>query len=379
MDQTKSFPEDLNAKNMKSLKEELGYPHELLTFSSKKAEVVMKGSYRTRTKILAALYLSMQGQKVDLKVDVKNEPCLMALFYLFKRSKINVKKIAEKLNNEIEEYCKQFEETKSTSSFLTLKKFVADCIYLHSISLEMLGIPILSHKSIDLCMKYLDSEVEITSILTSFKLLEEKEKSPGEIKRVINALLPIKESPLIESALLISFLFALRFPNSKSEFLFAHYSTLRKLVETYIKIKDNQQLDDIILQRLFATSIVLFLCGYCKSLRLPHEEKLNYIEKIIKVPVIENEIEKSFDYASKVKILRFELPLWGLVITIIALLFLHAILEVYTPASINIGIISFNVPQIPIFLSFSLILLTFLFYKLLKIKEDLLKRIRKGE
>jgi hypothetical protein len=310
MNQTKSFRENLNVKNMEPLKEELGYPHELLTFSSKKAEVIVKGSYRTRTKILAALYISMQDKKVDLKVDVKNEPYLMALLYLSKNSKINVRKIAEKLNNEIEEYCKQFEEAKSTSAFLTLKNFIADCIYLHLISLEMFDVPILSYKSVNLCIKYLDSEVEITSLLTSFKLLEKKETNTEEIKRIISNLLSIKESPLIESALLTSFLLALRFPNSKSEFLFVHYSTLRKLADVYAKIKDDQQLDDSILQQLFVTSIILFLCGYYKSLRLPHEEKLNYVEKIIKIPVLENEVEKSFDYASKIKIpfLKFELP-----------------------------------------------------------------------
>ncbi|MEM3572813.1 MAG: hypothetical protein QXJ62_01080 [Nitrososphaeria archaeon] len=365
--------------NVKEFKEELGYPHELLILSFKKAEDVLKGSYRTRTKIFAALCLSMRSQQVDLKVNVKNELYLLALLYLSKKSKLKLRKIAKRLNDKIKEYVEQFESTKSTSAFSALKNFVINCIYLHLVSLEILKVPILSAKIIELCMKYLGSEVEIGAVLSSLRLLGEKGANPTEIKKTINSFLYIKESPLIESTLLISFLLALRFPDLKSELLFSHYYTLRKLTDVYEKIKDYQQLDDSILQKIFATSIVLFLCGYYKSLRLPHEEKLNYIQEIIKQPFIEHEVEKSLDYASKVKILHFEPPLWFITLCIITLLLLHAFIEVYTPASIGIGIVSFNLPRIPLFLVFSIVLLIVLFYKVLKFKEDVLKRIRKGE
>ncbi|MBS7646219.1 hypothetical protein KEJ24_00045 [Candidatus Bathyarchaeota archaeon] len=379
MNETKSYENDEKIGNVKEFKEELGYPHELLTLSFKKAEDVLKGSYRNRTKIFAALCLSMRSQQVDLEVDVKNEPYLLALLYLHKRSRLRLRKISRGLNDKIKEYVEQFENTKSTSAFSALKNLVVDCTYLHLVSLEILKVPILSAETIELCMKYLGSEVEIGTVLSSLRLLEEKEANRTEIKKIINSFLYIKEPSLVESTLLISFLLALRFPDLKSELLFAHYYTLRKLAEVYEKIKEYHQLDDPILQKLFATSIVLFLCGYYKSLRLPHEEKLNYIRETIKEPFIEHEVEKSLDYASKVKILHFELPLWFMTLCIITLLLLHVFIEVYTPASIGIGIISFDLPRIPLFLVFSIVLLIVLFYKALKFKEDTLNRIRKGE
>lgn len=379
MNETNPYENNHKVKNIEQFKEEFGYPHELLTLSFKKAEDVLKGSYRSRTKIFAALCLSMRSRRVNLKVDVTNEPYLLALLYLSRKSKLKLRKIAKKLNEKIGEYVEQFENTKSTSALSMLKNFVVDCAYLHLVSLEILGVPILSTEIIELCMKYLGTEVEVETLLTSLRLLREREINHTEIKKIVNTFLYTKEFPIIETTLLISFLLALRFPDLKSELLFAHYHSLRKLAAVYERIKDYQQLDDSILQQLFATSIALFLCGYYKSLRLSHEEKLNYIEEIIKEPFIEHEVEKSLDYASKVKILRFELPSWTVTLGIVLLLLLHAFFEVYTPASISAGIISFSVPQIPVFLVFSLVLLIVLFYKLLKFKEDVLKRIRKGE
>jgi hypothetical protein len=365
--------------NMKAFGKELGYPHELLVLSSKKAEDVLRGRYRNRTKILAALFLSVQGHKVDLKINVENELYLSALLSLAKRTKMKTRKIATELNKRIEEYIHQFEMTQSSSAFSELKNLLVECIYLHLVSKEILGISILSQKSIEHSIGYLEPTSELKFFLTSLQLAEKRETSPAQMHEIISAFISAKESPLIESALLLSFILAIKYSSSKSELLLTHYSILKTIAEVLGRLLEHQKLDDPALQQLFTTSVVLFLCGYTKSLRLSHEEKINYVEKVIAIPLVEREVERNFEKTSKIKVSQLELPLWGVVLAIIILIFLHVFAEVYVPGSVSLGVVSFTLPPLPIFLTISFVLLLVVFYKILKFKHDLISRIRKGD
>jgi hypothetical protein len=363
---------------MKALEKELGYPHELLVLSSKKAKDVLQGQHRNRTKILALLFLSTQGHKTDLKITIKDELYLEALESLARKNKLKIRKIANELNKKIEEYISQFEKTQSTSAFSELEKFLADCFYLHLVSQEIVGISILSERIIKRSASYLKPESELKVFLDSLQLLSRKEVASTEMSKIANTFLSANKSPLIEASLLLSLLLAVRYPASKSELLLAHYTILKTVANDLGKLLEHEKLDDTALQQLFTTSIVLFLCGYAKSLRLSHEEKINYIKKVMGISFVEHEIEKNFDQASKVGIFGLPLPLSGIIIAAIILVFLHVFVEIYSPGSISIGIVSFNLPPVPIFLTISVALMVVTFIKIVRFKRDLLRGIRRG-
>lgn len=365
-------------KNTVKEQEELAYPHELLILSSKRAMEVLEGKYNQRTKILALLFLFIQGRKIDLRIKT-DDPYLKILFALAKRSRIYIKRIAKKVNEKLLLYIQQFEETQSTTALADFEDYLKDCIYLHVISKEIMGIQILSPLAIESSMKYVKPKSELRDFLVAIQLLEEEKITDhANINRVIGTFSLTKETPLIETSLMLSFLLAVKFPELKSDLLLTHYATLKTIANEFEKLLEHKKLDDIALQQLFMKSIVLSLCGYSRSLRLSHEEGINYLEEIIKLPFIERRVSETFDKVSKLRISQFALPLWCLLIAAIVLAIIHEFAEIHLTGSVNIGIISFSIPAIPFFLTVSISLSITILYKLLKLKRELLSKLRRG-
>jgi len=366
-------------KNIAKKQEELVYPHELLILSSKRAMEVLEGKYNKRTKILAFLFLFIQGRKTNLRIKT-DDPYLKILLTMAKRSRINIRRIAKEVDEKLLYYIHQFEETQSTTAFADFEDYLKDCIYLHVISKEIMGIPILSSLTIKSSMKYVKPKSELRDFLVAIQLLERREEisRSADMNRIISTLSLAKETPLIEASLMLSFLLAVKFPELKSELLLTHYTTLKIIADEFEKLLEHKKLDDIALQQLFMKSIVLSLCGYSKSLRLSHEEGINYLEEIIKLPFIECRVSEIFDRASKLRISQFELPLWCLLIVAIVLVFIHVFAEIHLTGSVNIGIVSFSIPAIPFFLTVSIILSIMILYKLLRLKKELLSKLRRG-
>lgn len=355
--------------------EDLGYPHELLFISSEKAKEVLRGRYRTRTKLFAAFFLSVLGQKVELNVDTQ-DPYSSMILQLTKGSKIKARKIAKQVAKKLKEYVDQFEQLQTKAAFYDFRDYLENCIYLHVVSKAISRIQILPPRIIEQCIDNIKPESDLKYFLVAIQLLENKEIARSvEINKIINTFLSTDKSPLLEAALFLSFLLAVNYPDFKSSLLITHYTILKNVTRKFEKlIERDGSPDDPVLQNLFMTSIVLFLCGYLRSLRLSHEEKINYMEQVMEHPFIEWEIRVNFDKVSRIKMI----PIWGLLISSIALILLHVFVEVYLPGSISMGPLSLTLPNVPVFLTITLIVLSFTTYKIIRLKDELLDCIRKG-
>jgi uncharacterized membrane protein YcaP (DUF421 family) len=122
------------------------------------------------------------------------------------------------------------------------------------------------------------------------------------------------------------------------------------------------------------------LCGYLKSIRLPHEEKIRYVDEIIKTPSIEQVFAEVFDAAAGFPIPRTDakIPIWMPAVAAVVLLILHATVELQRPFSTSPFGVSITIPAVPVFLLFAFAMLIILLLRLLYLKSDIIKRLRRG-
>lgn len=360
--------------------QDLGYPHELLFLSLKRAAEVLERKYNKRTKILALLLLSIHGRKVDVRFKT-DDPYLKTLLNLTGRSKVEIRRITGELHMRLVHYINQFERTQSTAALSDLKEYIKDCIFLHLIAKEIANVSIMSPELIEKCNKYIEPKNHLKDFLTALQILGQERivRSPNDINKILSTLsLTEEESPLIETSLMLSFLMAIKFPELKSQLLLIHYKILKAISKQFEKLVEHKKLDDLALQQLFMRSLALSICGYSKSLRLPHEEEINYLEKMIGLPFIEYRVQEILDEIAIAKFRQFKLQLWLLPMMTIMFLFVHIFAEYYIPGSLNLGVISLSIPRIPIFLTISILLLVITSFKLRKIKKQLLEKLRRG-
>jgi len=151
--------------------------------------------------------------------------------------------------------------------------------------------------------------------------------------------------------------------------------------------KTESTLDDLILEKLFRTSIILYICGYMSAIRLPREEHMNYIEKILSIPIVSSFIEDLLRDRVKVKIKGVKVELWLLPLSMTIFMILHEIHEFYV-RDFTIPLFVISIPihlpfAIPLFflltlgVSIWLVAITFNLNKTLR--NILIEKIRRGK
>jgi hypothetical protein len=358
---------------------ELGYPHELILYALARSETVISRSYRSRVKLLANLLRSLVGEK-SLKVDVPKgaDVEIRVLESLTKTSPF--RSAFEGYRDRFHQLIEQYSAGQSSPSLDALLEFVEDGVYLHILSKEVGKGELLSAEDMKKIIEILNkAEGRLAGIFSAIQLWESSfcDSVPNE---VINALASPEKERLSEAAIFLSYTLATRCSRSKRELLVAHYQLVRKAVEDLSDTLNQENLSDEVFERLFRVAIVLFLCGYLKSIRLPQEEKVRYVDEIIKSPSVEQVFGEIFDSVAHVPIPKVEsnVPLWILALADLILIILHWTVEIQRPFETSLFGISITIPAVPVFLLFAIIVLLILFWRLLYLKRNLIKSLRRG-
>lgn len=363
------------------MEKELGYPHELILVATKRARAVLKGRYLKRTKIISLLLLRIIEDfqsKNKTEVDQKDDVNLRILNAIAKNSKFTINLYKEH-QNQLNELIIQYKERETTPAFDSLKEFVQESIFIHILFSEFKGRKLIENKTIRELFSIFSSDPQLIGSIKSLEVLDKRSINGDEVNDIINKIHSVDETPLLEVSMYLTFNLAAQFDNYKSKFLFEHYNLVRKSTQELGGVVDSIKLDDIVLEKLFITSIILYLCGYKNALRLPHEEKLNYFEHIISIPTILSEFKKAFDKHAVLDLKYFKIPLWFVGVIGIVFMCLSVVNEIYLPSQLNLLIISVPLPfNVPIFAIISAGLFIFITYQLYKLKNLLLKELRRG-
>lgn len=120
--------------------------------------------------------------------------------------------------------------------------------------------------------------------------------------------------------------------------------------------------------------------GYLKSIRLPQEEKIRYVDEIIKTPSIEQVFAEVFDSAAGFSVPKTEarIPPWVPALATIILLTLHATVEIQGSFETSLFGVPITIPAVPVFLLFALVVSLILLLRLLYLKKDIIKKLRRG-
>jgi len=369
-------------------KEEIGYPHEIILFSINKAPEIIKGKYNNRLKIITSLFMSIIGKNVNQEIEPSEEDIFsMILYNLKKDSKVNITELVSKYQNQLEKKIRDFNRRQSEPAYSALEKFIVDSIFYHILTSELSEYKLLPLNNEVLLTIFTNNE-ELNTIIDSLLIFMENKKYTKKTEDIAISLSNLTNEKLIESAIFISYRLAIK-TSYKKEFLYSHYRLLRKSMDKLYKIIKNPNLDDSILEKIMKLSIILYLCGYDKSLRLPHEEKLNYIDKVISIPTIIQKTEKALD-----KNLKFRHKLIPIDINISILLFIVLILNglyIVIPQLQNLKItikdipiksVSFPLPfpiDAPLLPIISTLILIIIIKKIYNLKENIIKEFKGGK
>jgi uncharacterized integral membrane protein len=358
---------------------ELGYPHELILDALAKSQIAIEQEYRTRVKLFACLLRTLLKEKPGkVQVPDKADATLRMLESLTKAS--HLKDAHENYRNRLHQLMEVYSGSRSAPSLDDLREFVEDGVLMHILSRELGKGNLLSQDDTERISEILNETCgELTALLSAVRLWEGSscDAVSGDI---INALASPEGEKLQEAAIFVSYALAIRCSPSKRELLVVHYRLVRKAVENLSDTANKQNLTDDLLERVFRVAIVLFLCGYLKSIRLPQEEKIRYVDEIIKTPSVEQVFGEVFDSVATVPIPKTEskAPLWILAVVDLVLLILHWTIEIQKPFETSVLGVSISIPAVPVFLLFAIIVLLALLWRLLNLRRNIIKTLRRG-
>jgi len=365
---------------------ELGYLHEILFFSLIISKNILKTKYRQHVKVITELFLHLFGEPIETKRDIQIKSSYIGLLHaIARRSKKNIKKYSNEYRINLRRLIDTYNENQTEPAFSSLKKFVEEGIFAHIISKKEMGIPVFLSKEIENVLSTLKRvpEEKLTYLLVALQLIDKPQNiTKKRTDKILNAFYSVNESPLLESSIFLTYNLAMKCPTYKREFLLVHYWLLKRSIEVLkyaIETKNESKiLDDTTVEKLFRTSIMLLLCGYSKSLRLAHEEKINYIEHVIKLPAMVSLFQQAFDKHSSIKLWGYSIPLWFTTLISVVFILFHVFIEVDVVATIG-NVVGFSLPfQLPFFLSISLFLILNNLISLYKLKNNISKDLEKG-
>ena len=362
-------------------REEFGYPHEIISSSLRWATHTMEGSYSKRVKLLASVVLNLiditKPKKID--VDEKDNVNHRILYHIPNKNTIKLKSCIGEHVKELERLLSQYEKRKNEPSLNELRRFIEESVLAFIVLKCLTNKELLKKDTISRIEPILSSS-SIGSILDSISLLYERNKiDETTVNETINQFSSISEFPNHLYAIFLTSNLASKYPTYKSKFLFEHYRALRKSVSGFEMYSESKRLDDTALERLFVTAVILYLCGYQHSLRLPHEEKINYFEHIIARNTITNEFKKAFTEKACFNVWSLRIPLWIAVLIDGLLILIGIFWDLKLPAGLNLPILSVELPfNIPIFPVFAAILTFLIVFKIYRLKEYIIKYLRTG-
>jgi hypothetical protein len=360
--------------------EEIGSPHELILLALNRTLKVSQGNYRIQVKLLANLLRENLGEKpVKLKIPEVTDPSIGILISLVGRHPISLRQSLDKYRKNLSQLTEEFEKEQTHPSYSALKDFVQDGAFLHVLCRETRKTALLNKEELGKLLEIFGQEETLKGILQA---LEDWENSsfdsvPSELIRELTS---AKEEPMVETAVFLTCILAMRSKSNKRELLLAHYMLLKKSVDQFKDIMGEENLTDELFEKIFRMAIVLSFCGYLKSIRLPHEEKLYYVEKIIGNRSLERTFEETFDRTANIRLISREvkLPLWTISLILVALLISHAFFEFYLPFEFSVLGVKFPYPRVPAFLTLAFFVSILMLWRIFSLKKRIKVNLRRS-
>jgi hypothetical protein len=363
-----------------TLAEELGYPHELILSASNRTASVVTGEYRVRIKLLANILNVVLDKKRDsIKAESKSDPELSILESLGQSSRF-LEKYLSMYKEKIDKALRDFEETESDPSYVVLTDLLKDGIFLHILCKELKNTPLFLGRDLTKYSGMFENKDSRLQAAFSAIQIWESGKYDSVPQNIIAEFNSLEDEALLRAAIYLSYMLAVKNPKNKRELLISHYMLVRKTVGQLREVVSQENLADQVLENLFRLAIILSLCGYLTTLRLPKDEKTRYIDEIIHLPSIEYSIRQSYDEVASVSLphTQSKVPLWVFLVLDSVLILLHFFVEVYLPWEISRIGFKLAIPDVPLFLVLALITTVFVLFRLYKLRSNLLRNFRRG-
>lgn len=314
-----------------------------------------------------------------VKFQNSSDPVLMLLESFVRKS--GIEEAASNLKKELGDLISDYKLNPIQASYDRILILLKEGILLHLISKQSFNYEIFS---VDEISNYANSlsfdNSEPQTVLSALRLTMNK-KSTAIPYSMIFEFARINDREFQNAAIFLAYELSVENNEFKRELLISHYLLVKKVVNDFKGIYGQENLTDQLLENLFKTAIILFYCGYSKSLRLPKEESIAYTENILKLPSIEKEFKEIFDEVGSIKVtrIRLKLRIWVLLVISLGLLIGHWIHEVYPPLETSPFGIQIVVPQIPAFLLTAIILIAIAVFYLHKLERNIINRLRRGK
>jgi len=361
--------------------EELGYPHEIILSAWNRSLSVIKGNYRIRIRLLANLLNFVFKEKREkIKIERKEDPVLLILASLTSRSPTSLDDHISEYREKLNELMEDFQNTQSETAYSSFIDFLKEGILLHILCKEVRGSTVFPKKDISKFAEILDyRENNLRAVFSAIQIwgTQKDDVVPHSIGSECAS---FKDEALREAVIFLSYVLAVDYPKSKRELLVSHYMLVRQVVNEFKEVVTKENLADPVLESLFKVAITLFFCGYLRTLRLPNDEKMHYIDEILHLPSIEYSLKKTFDEVASISLphIQFKVPLWVLLAIDSILLVLHWYNEVYLPLEISQLGIRFPMVSAPVFLFVAFLISVYMLFRLYKLKGNILKNFRRG-
>lgn len=362
--------------------EELGYPHELILSASDRSLNVIKGQYRTRTKLLANLLnFIIKEKKEKIKIETKEDPTLLILASLTSRPPASLDNHISEYRKKLNELMEDFQSTQSETAYSSFIDFLKEGIFLHILCRKIRGSTVFHKEDISKFAGILDyRENNLRAVFSAIKIWDTRKRNNGVPHSIIFEFTSFKDETLRNAVIFLSYVLAVEYPKSKRELLVGHYLLVRQVVTEFKGVVSHENLADLVLENLFKVAIILFFCGYLKTLRLPKDEKVHYLDEVLHLPSIEYSLKKTFDKVASISLphIQLKVPLWTLLAINSVLLVLHWYHEIYLPLEISPLGIKLPMVKVPTFLFLALLISVFMFFRLYRLKGNITKSFRRG-
>ncbi len=356
---------------------EIGYLHEILDFSIKNTKKIKKEKYIKGVKFLSFLLeYVISGERKEIRFkEPKNNNYLKFLYSL-----IENKNIERNKNSFVSELDQLIEQNNIISiNEMSDINFIINIIFSHILLKEIKNKKLLSSRNIDDLINKLDNN-EIKSLLKCIKWIYYNEvPNDTEISEAINSLVSIENIQFLILASYLSYNLALKFNSYKKDMFIVHYLSLKKLSKKFQIPVGDVKLDDSFLEELFRFSLVLYFCGYKKTLRISEEEKNNYLEKVITVPTLSSTFERVYNERASIEIFHLKIPILFLLIISFIFIVVAQFYEFHTPTSFGLEPFEFQLPfSLPVFGLISIIIMFIVIIYIYKLKKNISMSLRRG-
>lgn len=358
--------------------EDLGYSHELIFEAISQSKKSINSKYHYRVNLFAVLVQQFfENKQVDIVFQKSSDPVLMLLESLVKKS--GYKEAALNFNQYIGDLIKDYNQNPIEATYDKIMVFLKQGIVLHLICKESFDFQLFSAEELANYVNCLDfNDNQPQAVLSALRLSMDKSKAiPYSI---IFEFTRLTDRELQNAAIFLSYELSVDNEDFKRELLISHYLLVKKVVYDFKDIYGQLDLTNQILENLFQTAIILYYCGYSKSLRLPKSETIAYSKEILKQPSIEKEFKEIFDEVGSVRIdqIHLKFRLWVLLLISMSFLILHWVYEIYPPLEYSFFGVQFTIPHIPAFLVTAIILIIIALSYYYRLERRIIKKLRRG-